>query len=253
MVIDLRPCQSNETQVQSAHRAVLGRQNFPVGWDIVCDFDGTITPFDVTDAILGRFALPEWEIIEEEWLRGRVSGRECMKNQVELIRASQAELNAFLDAVPIDAGFYDFTRHCVAQGLALRILSDGMDYAIRRVLERHNLHTIPVVANRLVFQGGNKYTLEFPFGAEGCGSGVCKCEVAGSKNKKILLIGDGHSDCCLAEKSTFTLAKKDKELLRHCTHNEYPCQSYADFFDVNAFFQAHSESRAKEDHRASPV
>jgi len=243
--------------MKSAYKAMPYMQSppgiNPAEWNIICDFDGTITPFDVTDAILDTFALREWENIEEDWLQGRITGRECMKNQVALIHASQAELDVFLDSVPIDEGFYDFTRHCVAHGFKLFIVSDGMDYAIRRVLVRHNLHTIPVIANRLVFQGGNKYTLEFPFGVEGCGSGVCKCGVAGTKDKKILLIGDGHSDCCIAGKATFTLAKEDKELLRHCTHKGYPCQAYGNFFDVCALLKAHSEPSTREDNKACAV
>ena len=50
-------------------------------WHVVCDFDGTITPFDVTDAILQRFALPAWEAAEEAWTGGRISARECMDIQ----------------------------------------------------------------------------------------------------------------------------------------------------------------------------
>ena len=29
-------------------------------YSVICDFDGTVTPFDVTDAILERFARPAW-------------------------------------------------------------------------------------------------------------------------------------------------------------------------------------------------
>lgn len=247
---------SNEVPMKSAYQTTPSMRLpgiHAAEWNIICDFDGTITPFDVTDAILGRFALRQWENIEEEWLQGKITGRECMKSQVELIRASQDELDAFFDSVPIDQGFYEFTHYCEAHGFRLFIVSDGMDYAIRRILVRHNLHTIPVVANRLVFQGGNKYTLEFPFGAEGCGSGVCKCDVAGTENKKILLIGDGHSDCCLAGKAAFTLAKKDKELLRHCENKRYPCQGYTDFFDVCALLLAHGGSSVREDLTAFAV
>ena len=30
-------------------------------YSVICDFDGTVTPFDVTDAILERFARPAWK------------------------------------------------------------------------------------------------------------------------------------------------------------------------------------------------
>ncbi|MBD8562293.1 2,3-diketo-5-methylthio-1-phosphopentane phosphatase, partial [Pseudomonas fluorescens] len=36
-----------------------------INWHIVCDFDGTITPTDVIDNVLQRFAGPEWETIEQ--------------------------------------------------------------------------------------------------------------------------------------------------------------------------------------------
>ncbi|MCF5019993.1 2,3-diketo-5-methylthio-1-phosphopentane phosphatase, partial [Pseudomonas lactis] len=39
-----------------------------INWHIVCDFDGTITPTDVIDNVLQRFAGPEWETIEQQWL-----------------------------------------------------------------------------------------------------------------------------------------------------------------------------------------
>ena len=32
-------------------------------WDIICDFDGTISLIDVTDSLLEKFATPEWEDI----------------------------------------------------------------------------------------------------------------------------------------------------------------------------------------------
>ena len=40
-------------------------------YSVICDFDGTVTPFDVTDAILERFARPAWKTIEDEWVPSR--------------------------------------------------------------------------------------------------------------------------------------------------------------------------------------
>lgn len=218
------------------------------GWSIICDFDGTVTPFDVTDAILGRFASSEWETVEEEWLQGRISARECMQSQVGLLRVPRDVLDAFLDTVPIDEGFAGFFQYCEGHGQKLLIVSDGMDYAIRRILARHNLGAIPVIANRLVFLGGDTYKLEFPYGDPGCGSGVCKCRVSGNGEREILLIGDGRSDCCLAGKAACILAKKGKELLRLCEGKGYPHFAYADFFDIRALFAAQNEFPGKERH-----
>ncbi|MDR2075330.1 MAG: MtnX-like HAD-IB family phosphatase [Desulfovibrio sp.] len=215
------------------------RKGFPGlsggGWGIVCDFDGTITPFDVTDAVLDAFADKQWEEIEREWTGGGITARECMERQIGLLRVSPRELDAFLDRVPLTAGFAEFVAVCRSRKLDLSIVSDGMDYAITRVLARHGLEGVPVLANRLVFRGGSRYALEFPHGAEGCPSGMCKCGLTRGTGRRILLIGDGSSDCCLAGEAAFVLAKRHRKLERHCLENNYPCRPYDDFFDILRF------------------
>lgn len=206
-------------------------------WRIVCDFDGTITPFDVTDAILNEFAHPSWEAVEREWLAGTISARECMERQVGLLNVPTRVLDAWLDDVPITDGFREFTRFCGTQGLDLVVVSDGLDYAIKRVLSRHGMRGVPVIANRLLCRGDSGYALAFPYGNPGCPSGVCKCGVAGSLGDPVLLIGDGRSDCCLAGLASLVLAKRGKELHRHCKEHAYSCLPFEDFSDVLAIFE----------------
>lgn len=208
------------------------------GWSIICDFDGTIARFDVTDAMLEQFAAPAWEAVEREWLDGKVTARECMERQVRMIDAPPAVLEAFLATVLLTDGFSDFTRYCAANGLDLLVVSDGMDYAIKCILSANGLGDIPVIANRLRFHGESGYRLEFPYGSPGCKSGVCKCDVAKALGGNILLIGDGHSDICLAGAANFVLAKKDKSLYRHCAENSIPHAVYDDFFDILRLFSA---------------
>jgi len=203
-------------------------------WRIVCDFDGTITPFDVTDALLRQFAHPSWEEVEEEWLAGKITARTCMERQVRLLAAPVALLDAFLDTVPLTAGFVDFAQSCTSRGLSLTVVSDGLDYTIKRIFFRHGLSNIPVIANRLRCLGTAGYRLEFPYGLEGCASGVCKCGVARALGGNILLIGDGRSDCCVAGVSSLVLARRGKELQRHCEKEKYPHLIFNDFHDVAA-------------------
>jgi 2,3-diketo-5-methylthio-1-phosphopentane phosphatase len=201
-------------------------------WRIVCDFDGTITPFDVTDAILAEFAHPSWEDVEHAWRVGRITARACMERQVGLLGACASALDGFLDNIPVTNGFKEFVGFCNARGLPLTVVSDGLDYAIKRILARHGVGDIPVIANRLRRRGEDGYRLEFPYGAEGCASGVCKCGVARALGGKILLIGDGRSDCCVAGASSLTLARQGKELQRRCETEDYPHRIFDTFFDV---------------------
>jgi len=206
------------------------------GWNIICDFDGTIAQYDVTDAILDRFADPEWEAVEREWLDGTITARQCMERQIPMIRALPSVLDAFLNTVPLTRGFAEFTRYCTDNGLDILIVSDGMDYAIKRILMRHGLGALPVIANRLRFHEESGYRLDFPYGSAGCKSGVCKCDVSKVGGGKILLIGDGHSDICLAGKASFVLAKKGKSLEKHCKEHGLAHAVYDDFFDILKFF-----------------
>ncbi|GHU18652.1 2,3-diketo-5-methylthio-1-phosphopentane phosphatase [Betaproteobacteria bacterium] len=200
---------------------------------IVCDFDGTITPYDVTDAVLAAFAPPIWEDIEQEWLSGRISAHQCMERQIALLDVPQSRLDAFLDDIPITPGFREFVGFCQSHALDMRIISDGLDYAIRRILSRHGL-TVPVIANRLTMPSPSRYRLEFPYGAENCPSGVCKCRVAQADEPgtSIVLIGDSVSDFCLAGRAALVLAKRGKKLQEHCETHAFPYRLYDDFFDV---------------------
>ena len=88
-------------------------------YSVICDFDGTVTPFDVTDAILERFARPAWKTIEDEWVRGAISARQCMERQIPLIEAPLERLDAFLDTVPVTGGFVEFVRYSRSKGIPL--------------------------------------------------------------------------------------------------------------------------------------
>jgi Uncharacterized conserved protein, possibly involved in methylthioadenosine recycling len=87
---------------------LLNRTMQMMQWHIVCDFDGTITRTDVIDNILQRFADPDWEAIEEQWLQGEIGSRECLSRQLSLVKATPAELLAYFDTVEIDPDFPDF-------------------------------------------------------------------------------------------------------------------------------------------------
>lgn len=202
---------------------------------IICDFDGTIALEDVTDILLERFALPEWRAIEDDWKQGRIGSRECMLRQVDLLRARPEELDECLDGVAIDPGFPGFVATAAKLGCELLVVSDGLDYAIRRVLGRHGLDQLPIMANRLELTGPDRWRLGFPHASDGCakGSGTCKCRIAtngvGETSLRVL-IGDGASDFCAATSVHMVLAK-DK-LLEHCRANGLPHLGFTGFAEV---------------------
>ena len=188
-------------------------------WTILCDFDGTVSVEDITDSMLERFARPGWQTIEAAWRRGEIGSHDCMAEQVALIDASRDEIDAHLDAMMIDRAFPAFVAEAEQAGLPLAIVSDGLDYAIRRILGSHGLGRLPIIANRLEDAGPRRWRLDFPHGSPACriAMGNCKCACASRARdgaRRVLLIGDSASDFCVAAEADLVFAKH--RLIEHC-------------------------------------
>ncbi len=204
-------------------------------WTILCDFDGTISTRDVTDALLERFSRPGWALLEEQWRAGRIGSRDCMAGQVALMDASSDEIDALVDTMEIDPAFPTFVAEAHAAGTQLVVVSDGLDRVITRILAGHGLGDLPIVANRLLQRGARDWQVEFPHGDQACrsGSGNCKCACARrhrANDRRTLLIGDGQSDFCVAGSVDFVFAKH--RLPGHCQTAGLPHAQISNFQDA---------------------
>lgn len=199
---------------------------------VLCDFDGTISRVDATDAVLDRFALRGWKEIEAAWEAGRIGSSACMQAQVRLIDASPQDLNLVLDQIELDPGFADLVAWCATRAIPISIVSDGIDTFIRRILKQHGFDNLPITANRLKQIDSRSWRLETEPGAA-ClvGSGVCKCQaVARLQDRRVVFIGDGRSDFCVA-KSAQTIFAKDK-LMEWCRERDIAFHPYRTLSDV---------------------
>jgi 2-hydroxy-3-keto-5-methylthiopentenyl-1-phosphate phosphatase len=215
---------------------------FPVSnWTLLCDFDGTISVEDTTDTLLERFGKPGWETLEDDWRAGRIGSRDCMAGQVALLDMSRTELDAHLAEREIDPAFAAFVAHAKAHGMPIEILSDGLDYAIHFILQHYGFDYLPVTANQLEAVGEREWRLDFPNASTACraASGTCKCAVAAraqTSRKRVLMIGDGASDYCVAESADFVFAKG--KLVDHCRAKNIPHAPIKDFADALALLPA---------------
>jgi 2,3-diketo-5-methylthio-1-phosphopentane phosphatase len=203
-------------------------------WTILCDFDGTISVEDVIDSLLDRYGRPGWEALEQDWRAGRIGSRECMTGQVGLLEMTRAELDEHLRELWIDHAFPGFVAKARELHVPIRIVSDGLDYAIEQILGRYGLADLPLAANHLApaMQPG-QWRLTSPFKAEGCRSGTCKCACVMDARKtgsKTLLIGDGASDFCAADRVDFVFAKH--RLIEHCRTAGIPYMPITGFDDA---------------------
>jgi 2-hydroxy-3-keto-5-methylthiopentenyl-1-phosphate phosphatase len=206
---------------------------------VFCDFDGTISAVDTTDHILTALADPKWRDLEDEWVAGRIDAATCMRAQIALVAGSDAELDARLDEVALDPGFVDFAAWCAQRRVPITVVSDGVDYFIRRILARHGLADLPVVSNRLAGVADAR-RLEQPFLRRGCaaGSGVCKCDVvkAGGQASRMVFVGDGRSDFCVSGRADVLFAKA--ALADYAASLGRLFHAYETFHDVTAQLDA---------------
>ncbi len=202
-------------------------------WQILCDFDGTITPGNALVAFYDRFCPPGWREQTRAAGATEFGSRERRVQQTDLVRGSKADIDSFLDTVEIDPGFPAFVAETMRVGLPLTIVSDGYDYSIRHVFARHGIEHLDIVSNKMLFLDGDRIGVEFPFGDKDCAveSGTCKCSAMGRlRNRKSVLIGDGISDFCTAGAADFVFARD--RLIDHCRAEGIPFFPFRSFDEL---------------------
>ncbi len=199
---------------------------------VAVDFDGTIVDRDITDAVIQKFALPGWELAERLWDSGQMGSRECLEIQMSLIHQPVEDILNFIDQFVIDPAFLEFSDLLNEMGVPFAIVSDGFKVFIERLLGNAGFKRMPsIYANELINERPKLKTV-FPFANRQCLSGTCKCSVAGniSGERSVILIGDGRSDFCLAQKAAFVFSKG--KLSQFCMESDIPFQPFKNFSDI---------------------
>ncbi len=204
------------------------------------DFDGTITKQDVGDALFETLGGEQCKEFVRQYHEEKLSAVECFQKETTACGiVEKNRLENFLDSQEIDETFPEFVAFCRSNNFEHYILSDGMDYYIKRILERHSIGDVPVFANTLNLDQVNgttsvKFRPEFPFTDEVCDRcASCKrnhiLTLAGDDDI-IAYIGEGYSDRCPVRYADVVFAKDD--LLKFCRREEIPHVEYQTFADV---------------------
>jgi len=204
---------------------------------IFSDFDGTITLYD-TWIEMGEFFIKKkdkWAEVISRFENQEIGARECFLLECALIEDFDIiEFNRIIDDQRLDPQFINFYEFCNKNELSLTILSEGMDYYIKRILDNNKLDIL-FYSNKIVFSGDMKSIgLEFPYSDSDC----TKC---GTSKRNILMnstgddeisvfIGDGFSDTCAVNYADIVFAKKS--LASYCWKNNITYHEYQTFGDI---------------------
>jgi 2-hydroxy-3-keto-5-methylthiopentenyl-1-phosphate phosphatase len=204
------------------------------------DFDNTITIGDIGDALFSCFGGKQCLEIDVHYRSGILSAKECIGRKCEACgEVDRVGLDDFVDSQEIDPTFPGFVNFCRERNLDLTIVSDGIDFYVRRILNRFGIFGIPVFSNEVRFENSDKssrvrFIPRFPHDDEECDRCAC-CKrnimVASSGEEDILVyVGDGFSDRCPVQHADIVFARQ--ELQAFCQERNISYYEFRSFLDV---------------------
>jgi 2-hydroxy-3-keto-5-methylthiopentenyl-1-phosphate phosphatase len=222
---------------------IEGKKVMVIPYFLAIDFDGTVSDIDVIDAVLEKFARPEWREVETLWEQDIIGSRECLERQMSMVEEPLERLLDFVDGFSLDSTFADFVRFLRKRAMPFAIVSDGFQVFIERLLSNAGINDIPVLANVLTEQNG-KLTTVFPYVDPACNSANCKCMAVSevSKGRDLILIGDGRSDFCMAGKARHVFTRK--KLTGYCRVNRISHTPFDRFAQIKKCFDKKRVHRA---------
>ena len=202
------------------------------------DFDNTITPTDILDDLIERFAITrDWTKIEKAWQAGTIGSRDCLIQQLACVRISKDALVKYLAEIKIDPAFKPLVSYLRSRSIEPMILSDSFNTIIKYILNNNGINDIKIIANSLSIEG-DRLIPSFPHSNPKCfRCAHCKqinVVSNGEKKKTTIYIGDGLSDVCPAEHCDIVFAKAN--LLASFRKNGSECIEFSHLGDVYDFF-----------------
>jgi len=204
---------------------------------ILCDFDGTTCSNDMGNTIMNRFA-KGWREIDRSYCANVIGSRLAYLQIQPLFQGTENEMvNYALEQEKLDPHFGSFYRSCKENGIDLKIVSDGLDFYISSILQKHGLQEIRFYSNRVVFQEDATVSIEFPSPRNGCDlCGTCKSTILEAHRDmydSIIYVGDSYSDVCPSQKADLVFAKPI--LSKKCQKRGKACIAYENFQDVGEY------------------
>ena len=202
---------------------------------VLTDFDGTICTRDIGNEILNKFTDKSWEDIDRNYVKGKIGSRAAYEMISPLMKGSPKKMQRFVfDKGKLTPGFLKFYRLCKKNNLDMKIVSDGLDFYIKAILEEKGFNDIEFFSNASEFGVDDSIVIKFPAMNELCGRcGTCKNRILHSYRliyDRIIYIGDGQSDLCPSRSADLVFAKG--VLLKKYQEESMNCVPFTDFSDI---------------------
>ncbi len=200
---------------------------------IQSDFDGTLTEEDVSFALLDAFAEGDWRKLYEQYRQNKMTVGDFNTRAFAMVKASREELlRVAREGVKLREGLRNLVNYCQEQGFRFLVVSNGLDFYIKEILEDVGLGNIEVYAARTSFSPeGLEVRYISPEGEvlkKGFKEAYTKLFLA--QGYQVVCIGNGPSDYFPAALAQHVFARDG--LLDICQEKNLNCQPFEDLNDV---------------------
>lgn len=116
------------------------------------DFDGTITVEDISFLILDKFAQGNWRAILDEYKNGRITVGQFNSRAFSLVKEDRRVLTDYvLENYRIRPGFTELVNYCHEKGFRFTIVSNGLDFYIKAIINHLGLGHLETYSARANF------------------------------------------------------------------------------------------------------
>jgi 2-hydroxy-3-keto-5-methylthiopentenyl-1-phosphate phosphatase len=200
---------------------------------IQSDFDGTITEEDVSFALLDAFAEGDWRQLYQRYRQSKMTVGDFNTKAFAMVKASRDELlRVAREQVKLREGLRNLVNYCQERGFRFLIVSNGLDFYIKAILEDVGLGNIEVYAARTEFSPeGLKVNYIGPEGTvlkKGFKEAYTKLFL--TQGYQVVCIGNGPSDYYPAALAQHVFARDG--LADICKEKKLKYQPFEDFNDI---------------------
>ncbi|MDP6142326.1 MAG: MtnX-like HAD-IB family phosphatase [Dehalococcoidales bacterium] len=200
---------------------------------IQCDFDGTITEEDISFLLLDAFASSDWRQLLSGYKEGKISVGRFNTKAFTMIKENKQTLDRVIrEKVMLRPGFHELLAICQQKGARFVIVSNGLDFYIKTILEAIGVYNIELYAAQARF--GPTGILARYIGPEGVElqDGFKEAYIRHflKSGYRIIYVGNGISDISSARLAHYIFATGP--LLAHCQEMNLNCTPFVALNDV---------------------
>ena len=201
---------------------------------ILTDFDDTAAVQNVAEMLLHRFGDDTWHSVRERFRAGELTLKDYQEITFNNIRADRDTMRAYVqENANLRPRFTELWEYCQEINSPMAVVSLGLDFYIRALLEKEGAPEVPIycVNTRFTAEGINYYYHHaYPGEPERGNSKGLVVDRYRHLGYHVIYVGDGRSDFEAAERADTVFAHSF--LAEECERQQVPYRPFTDFGDV---------------------